>query len=60
MSEAEMGRMSDCEGTGLSYAGVRALVSICSSDVLDHCRDTEHLIDTECRGKNDAQETTEK
>ena len=55
-----MGRMSDCEGTGLSYAGVRALVSICSSDVLDHCRDTEHLIDTECRGKNDAQETTEK
>ena len=57
-----MGRMSDCEGTGLSYAGARALVSLCSSDVLDHCRDTEHLIDTEeCRGgKNDAQETTEK
>ena len=60
-----MRRMSDCEGTGLSYAGVGASlsplpapVSSLSPDVLDHC--PEHLIVTEQLGKNDAQETTEK
>ena len=61
-----MRRMSDCEGTGLSYAGVGASlsplpapVSSLSPDVLDHCR-PEHLIVTEQLGNNDAQETTEK
>ena len=59
----EMRRMSDCEGTGLSYVGAGDRLSplwapVSSSDVvLDHC--CVSLIDTG-RGKNDAQETTEK
>ena len=55
--------MLDCEGTGLSYVGAGDRLSplwapVSSSDVvLDHC--CVSLIDIG-RGKNDAQETTEK
>ena len=58
--------MSDCEGTGLSYAGVGASLSppapVSSPEVLDHCCVT--LIHTKTLFsslvKHDAQETTEK